>query len=101
VQHAVFVQPGKVEWRETEDPILQSPGEAIVRPIVVGRCDLDVGFVRGVYPLASGTPIGHSAWANCGFCPDRVPTLRVDWADAPVAWNSDAIYVAAVRGGIG
>jgi alcohol dehydrogenase len=60
VQHAVFVQPGKVEWRETEDPILQSPGEAIVRPIVVGRCDLDVGFVRGVYPLASGTPIGHS-----------------------------------------
>ena len=42
-----------------------------------------------------------SAWANCGFCPDRVPTLRVDWADAPAAWNSDAIYVAAVRGGIG
>lgn len=64
MQHAVFVQPGKVEWRETEDPILQGPGEAIVRPIVVGRCDLDVGFVRGVYPLASGTPIDHEIIAE-------------------------------------
>jgi threonine dehydrogenase-like Zn-dependent dehydrogenase len=59
MQHAVFVEPGKVEWRETPDPILQGPGEAIVRPIVVGRCDLDVAYLRGLLPMPSGAPIGH------------------------------------------
>jgi threonine dehydrogenase-like Zn-dependent dehydrogenase len=56
---AVFVRPGLVEWREALEPRIQGRGEAIVRPIVVGRCDLDVAFVRGLLPLASGEPIGH------------------------------------------
>lgn len=35
--------------------------EAVVRPVVIGRCDLDVGFVSGLVGLKSGEPIGHEA----------------------------------------
>ena len=29
------------------------------RPLVVGRCDLDVAYARGLLPMPSGAPIGH------------------------------------------
>jgi len=59
MRHAVFVEPGRVEWRDAPDPVLQGPREALVRPLVVGRCDLDVAYVRGILPMPSGAPIGH------------------------------------------
>lgn len=59
MRHAAFVEPGRVEWRETPDLTLRGDGEALVRPIVVGRCDLDVAYVRGFLPMPAGAPIGH------------------------------------------
>jgi threonine dehydrogenase-like Zn-dependent dehydrogenase len=59
VRHAVFVKPGRVEWREAPDPKLQGRREALVRPLVVGRCDLDLAYVRGLMPMHQGAPIGH------------------------------------------
>src|SRR5580658_7756910 len=59
MRHAVFVKQGQVEWREAAEPVLQGAGEALVRPIVVGRCDLDVAYVSGVLPMPAGAPIGH------------------------------------------
>ena len=59
MRQAVFIRPGHVEWREAPAPALQGPGEALVRPIVVGRCDLDSVYLRGILPLSSGSPIGH------------------------------------------
>jgi alcohol dehydrogenase len=64
MQRAAFIAPGKLEWRETLTPTLQGSGEAIVRPIVVGRCDLDTMYVTGRMPLASGEPIGHEIIAE-------------------------------------
>ena len=59
MRHLVFVGPGHVEFREMGAPRLQAPGEAIVRPLVMGRCDLDTLYLAGRMPLASGEPIGH------------------------------------------
>lgn len=59
MRQLTFVEPGKVEWREMPAPSLQSALEALVRPVVLGRCDLDVGFVRGLAPMRPGEPIGH------------------------------------------
>jgi len=64
MQHAVFIAPGQLEWREVAAPKVQSPSEAIVRPIVVGRCDLDTMYLAGRMPLASGEPIGHEIIAE-------------------------------------
>lgn len=54
-----FIKPGQLEWREVPDAKVQSGVEAVVRPLVIGRCDLDVAFVQGLIPMASGQPIGH------------------------------------------
>lgn len=54
-----IVAPEKLEWREVADPVIDTARAAIVAPLVVGRCDLDVGFVRGLAPIPPGSPIGH------------------------------------------
>jgi alcohol dehydrogenase len=59
MRQLTFVDRGKVEWREAPDAAIRSGVEALVRPLVLGRCDLDVGLVRGLAPMAPGSPIGH------------------------------------------
>ncbi len=59
MRHLVFAGPGRVEWREAVDPRLDSDDAAIVRPLVMGRCDLDTLYLAGRMPLAVGEPIGH------------------------------------------
>src|SRR5262245_37518823 len=64
MRQVVFIAPGKLEWREVPAPQLVGDDDAIVRPIVVGRCDLDTLYVTGRMPLASGEPIGHEIIAE-------------------------------------
>lgn len=59
MRQVIFQAPGQLEWREVPDPRLQGPQEALVRPLVVGRCDLDRLYLSGRVPLAAGEPIGH------------------------------------------
>lgn len=54
-----FVEKNRAEWREVPDARLQGAMEAIVEPLVLGRCDLDVAFMRGVFPMKSGEAMGH------------------------------------------
>lgn len=76
MRQAVFVKPGKVEWREAPDPRLQGDLEALVRPLVVGRCDLDVALVRGMFPMPSGSPIGHEIIGEILTVGDDVRRVR-------------------------
>jgi alcohol dehydrogenase len=76
MKQAVFVAPGKLEWRECPPPNLADADAAIVRPIVVGRCDLDTLYVQGRMPLASGEPIGHEIIAEIVELGDNVTHLR-------------------------
>lgn len=76
MRHAVFVSAGRVEWRETPDPQLGGDLEALVRPIVVGRCDLDVALVRGLMPMTTGAPIGHEIIAEVLTVGDKVRRVR-------------------------
>lgn len=71
-----FVSPGAVEWREVPDARLMGAGEAIVRPIVIGRCDLDIGYVRGLVPLPSGAPMGHEIIGDVVDVGDGVTMFR-------------------------
>jgi threonine dehydrogenase-like Zn-dependent dehydrogenase len=59
MRQLTFVRQGLVEWRDVADATIQTGLDALVRPLVLGRCDLDVGFVRGVAPMREGEPIGH------------------------------------------
>jgi threonine dehydrogenase-like Zn-dependent dehydrogenase len=77
MRQVVFLEPGRLEWREVRPPELQSEVEAIVRPVVVGRCDLDTLYVTGRMPLAPGEPIGHEIIAEIVELGSAVKRLRI------------------------
>jgi alcohol dehydrogenase len=51
MRQLTFLGPGRLEWREVQAPRLQGPGEALVRPISVARCDLDRAVLFGEAPF--------------------------------------------------
>jgi threonine dehydrogenase-like Zn-dependent dehydrogenase len=51
--------PGALHWDEAPDPADPAPGAALVRPVAVATCDLDVGVLQGRYPLPGPYPFGH------------------------------------------
>lgn len=76
MRQLTFAEKGKVEWREVPDARLQSGIEAVVRPLVIGRCDLDVGFLKGAAPLLPGSPIGHEMIGEIVDIGDAVHRVR-------------------------
>lgn len=63
MKRLTFVAPRNLQWQETPEPKITDAQQAVIEPIVIGRCDLDIGFVQGLLPMGSGTPIGHEAIA--------------------------------------
>jgi len=51
VKALYFERPGHLAWREVPAPDLQSPTDALVRPVAVARCDLDAAIVAGEAPF--------------------------------------------------
>lgn len=65
MRELTFVGPGKVEWREAPAPKIDGPNQALVRPIAVATCDLDVMLLRGKAPMFGGNfPLGHECVAR-------------------------------------
>lgn len=62
MRHLVFVEPGRVEWQDAPDP-QPGPGQAVVRPLAVSRCDLDIAMAAfGIFP--GPFPVGHEIAAE-------------------------------------
>jgi alcohol dehydrogenase len=61
MQSLFFVRPGSFEWREVAAPRLQADTDAIVRPLAVARCDLDLYIAAGVIPLPGPFAFGHES----------------------------------------
>lgn len=59
MQQLMFIKPQTLEWQEVPTPKIQGPGEALVRPLAVTRCDLDLYIATGTYPLQGGFGFGH------------------------------------------
>jgi threonine dehydrogenase-like Zn-dependent dehydrogenase len=55
---------GSVRWEEVAEPELSGTEQAIVRPIAIATCDIDVGVLTGSYPLAGPYPFGHEGVAE-------------------------------------
>ena len=77
----VFLEAGRLEWQEAPDPALETADDALVRPLAVAACDLDVALLHGLTPFQGPFPIGHEfvgevaavGSAVTGFAPgDRV-----------------------------
>lgn len=59
MQQLTFIKPQQLEWQEVAAPVIGSPGEAIVRPLAVTRCDLDLYMATGSYPIQGPFAFGH------------------------------------------
>jgi threonine dehydrogenase-like Zn-dependent dehydrogenase len=56
--------PAAVRWDDVAEPELTDPAAAIVAPLAVATCDLDVSVLRGAYPLGGPYPFGHEGVAE-------------------------------------
>ncbi len=51
MQQLTFVAANKFEWREVKTPKLAASQHAIIKPLAVTRCDLDLYIANGTIPM--------------------------------------------------
>lgn len=73
----MFEEVGRYAWRETPDPEITAPEQALVRPLTVACCDLDVAVVHGRLPMPPGHAVGHEGLAEVVAVGDDVASIRV------------------------
>jgi alcohol dehydrogenase len=59
MRQLMFIEPGTVRWENAPEPRLETPDDALVRPLVVTTCDIDHAIVHGHAPLPGPFPLGH------------------------------------------
>src|SRR6476469_3946374 len=59
MQQLMFEEAGEYAWREAAEPEITAPEQAVVRPLLVACCDLDVAVAGGRLPMPPGHAVGH------------------------------------------
>jgi threonine dehydrogenase-like Zn-dependent dehydrogenase len=69
--------PTRCGWRDIAEPQITQPEHALVRPLTVACCDLDVVVSQGLAPLTAGYAIGHEGIAEVIAVGDGVNKVKV------------------------
>lgn len=77
MRQLVFEETGRYGWHEAPDPTITTADQALVRPLAVACCDLDVAVVDGRVPLPPGYAVGHEGVAEVVAVGDGVSTVGV------------------------
>lgn len=80
MRQLTFLAPKHFEWRDVPSPKLQHDRDAIVRPLAVARCDLDLYIATGVVPFPGPFAFGHEMVGEvveAGKLANVVPGQRV------------------------
>jgi threonine dehydrogenase-like Zn-dependent dehydrogenase len=77
MRQLTFEEAGRYGWREVPDAQLTGPEQALVRPLLVACCDLDIAVARGQAPLPPGYAVGHEGLAEVVAVGDDVSGVRV------------------------
>jgi len=94
--------PSTLEWREVPAPRIQADVEALVRPLAVARCDIDLFLTSGLFPAREPFALGHECVGEVVALGDAVhgsELVRVPYAEpmlAPVAPDLDSVALASV-----
>jgi len=76
MRQLTFVQRGTFEWREVEAPRIEGAGQALVRPLAVTRCDLDLYIATGLFPMPGPFAFGHEIAGEVVEVGDGVTVAR-------------------------
>jgi threonine dehydrogenase-like Zn-dependent dehydrogenase len=71
------IEPGRVEWLEIPPPRLKADVEALVRPIAVARCDIDLFLTSGMFPACGPFALGHECVAEIVALGDAVRGFEI------------------------
>lgn len=77
MEQLTLVEQGKIEWQDVPAPRLEGPGEALVRPLAVSRCDIDLPYVMGLLPPPRPFALGHECVGEVAAIGESVATVRV------------------------
>jgi threonine dehydrogenase-like Zn-dependent dehydrogenase len=77
MQQLTFEAAGEYAWRDAPDPEITSPEQAVVRPLAVACCDLDVAVAEGRLPMPPGHAVGHEGVAEIVAVGDAVRGVKV------------------------
>src|SRR6476619_943673 len=77
MQQLMFEAAGEYAWREAPAPEIADPEQAIVRPVAVACCDLDVAVAEGQLPMPPGHAVGHEGVAEVVAVGDAVRDVKV------------------------
>ena len=72
----MFEEAGRYGWQEVPEPEITAPEQALVRPLVVACCDLDVAVAHGYAPLPPGYAVGHEGLFEVVAVGDGVRGVR-------------------------
>jgi threonine dehydrogenase-like Zn-dependent dehydrogenase len=76
MQQLILDGPGQLHWEEVGEPELSGPTAALVRPLSVATCDIDVAVLAGGhYPLSGPYPFGHEGVVEVVTIGDEVQAL--------------------------
>ena len=78
MQQLMFQAAGEYRWQEAPEPQITAAEQAIVRPVAVACCDLDVAVVRGALPMPPGHAVGHEGVCEIAAIGDAVRDFNVD-----------------------
>lgn len=59
MKQLTFIKPGTFEWHDVTYPAIKAATDAIVRPLAVARCDLDLYIATGFVPFPGPFAFGH------------------------------------------
>ena len=77
MEQLTLVEQGKIEWQDVPTPTLEGSVDALVRPLAVSRCDIDLPYVRGLLPPPRPFALGHECVGEVTAVGDAVTTVRV------------------------
>jgi threonine dehydrogenase-like Zn-dependent dehydrogenase len=77
MQQLVFEEAGRYAWHEADEPTISAAQQALVRPLTVACCDLDVAVAEGALPMPPGHAVGHEGLAEVVAVGDEVTTVHV------------------------
>ncbi|MEZ0353413.1 alcohol dehydrogenase catalytic domain-containing protein [Mycobacterium sp. pR1184] len=104
MRQLTFEDTGRYIWRDVPEPEISAPEQAVVRPLMVACCDLDIAVANGAAPLPPGYAVGHEGLAEVVAVGDGVGTVRPgDWVVVPfqISCGSCAACRRGVTGSCG
>ena len=76
MEQLTLVETGRIEWQDVSEPRIEGPDEALVRPLAVARCDIDLPYVTGLLPPPRPFALGHECVGEIVAVGDAVRGLR-------------------------